>query len=284
MNWLTHVITLLAAAMLSTTAFAQNDAAQHVIRSLHWVDGPTVVNVGTNAKFQVPSGYTFLDAPDTRRFLEEVTHNSSNGNEYFFGPKDAGWWATFSYDATGHVSDDEKIDAAVLLKSKQENQAADNAARRSKGWPQLLNMNWKYPPFYEPGTKRLEWAVTFLSSDTNHWAVNYETRLLSREGVTSATLVVAPEGLDAALPAFKSAVSGYEFIAGQRYNEYKQGDRTAEYGLAALVAGGAAAVATKTGFWKTIAVFLAASWKLVAGAGVALLAGLGKLFKRKEPQ
>lgn len=97
-------------------------------------------------------------------------------------------------------------------------------------------------------------------------------------------MVVSPEGLDAALPAFKSAVSGYDFNSGQRYTEFKQGDRTAEYGLAALVAGGAAAVATKTGFWKTIAVFLAASWKLVAAGVVALFAGIGKLLKRKEPQ
>mgnify|MGYP001363746309 CR=1 FL=1 len=176
MNWIQRALALLTAAMLSTAAYSQNDAAQQVIRSLHWVNGPGLVNVGTNAKFQIPDGYTFLDAPDTRRFLEEVTHNSSNGSEYFFGPADGRWWATFRYDATGHVSDDEKIDAPALLKSMQENQAADNNNRKSKGWPQLLNMNWKYPPFYDPGTRRLEWAVSFISSDTNQVAVNYETR------------------------------------------------------------------------------------------------------------
>jgi len=45
--------------------------------------------------------------------------------------------------------------------------------------------------------------------------------------------------------------------------------------------GGAAAVATKKGFWALIGGFLAAAWKFVAAAVVALLAGIGKMFKKK---
>lgn len=234
-----------------------------------------MVQVGPVATFTVPAGYLFLDAADTRRFLEEVTHNSSNGQEYFFGPADGSWWATFHYQATGYVKDDEKIDASALIQSMKEGQESDNANRRAKGWPQLLNMDWKYPPFYDPGTKRLEWAISFVSSDTNRLGVNYETRLLGREGVTSATLVVAPDSLASALPAFKTAVNGYSFVSGQRYTEFKQGDKVAEYGLAALVAGGAAAALAKTGF-------LAKYWKILVGAGAALIAGIGSLFRRKD--
>jgi len=56
----------------------------------------------------------------------------------------------------------------------------------------------------------------------------------------------------------------------------------AEFGLAALIAGGAAAVATKKGFWAVIAGFFAAAWKFIAVAVVGLLAWLRSLFKGKS--
>ncbi len=54
----------------------------------------------------------------------------------------------------------------------------------------------------------------------------------------------------------------------------------AAYGLAALVLGGAAAVATKKGFWAVLGGFFAAGWKFIIAAFVALGAGIGKIFKR----
>jgi hypothetical protein len=42
------------------------------------------------------------------------------------------------------------------------------------------------------------------------------------------------------------------------------------------------AVATRKGFWAVLAGFVAAAWKLVAAAVVALFVGIGKLFKKKE--
>ena len=56
----------------------------------------------------------------------------------------------------------------------------------------------------------------------------------------------------------------------------------AEIGLAALVVGGAAAVAAKTGFWKVLITALAAFWKFIAVGAVAVFAAIGKLFKKKE--
>lgn len=258
---------------MSFSAAAQD--ARAVLQSLSWVEGPKTVSVGSNGTFSIPAGYVFLSSADTRRWLEEVTQNPSSGNEFFFAPSSLSWWAIFQYEATGHVKDDEKIDADALMASMRENQDAGNKERQQRGFPMLLNLAWKYPPFYDPATKRLEWAKSFVSSTTGEEAVNYETRILGREGVTSATLVVAPEKLPVAVPEFKAAVAGYSFVSGQRYTEFKQGDKVAEYGLAALVAGGAAAALAKTGF-------LAKYWKILIGAGAALIAGIGSLFRRKD--
>ncbi|MDR0735898.1 MAG: DUF2167 domain-containing protein [Zoogloeaceae bacterium] len=257
------------------------DKTAAIIASLNWVEGPKTVNVGPVATFDVPAGFSFLDAADTRTFLEDVTQNPASGQEYFFGPDNGDWWATFEYSDTGHVKDDEKIDADALIKSMRENQDEGNKERASKGWPQLLNLGWKQAPFYDPKTRRLEWALSFITSDDKQEGVNYETRLLGRLGVTSATLVVSPEKLATALPEFKKVVDGYKFVEGQRYSEYKEGDKVAKYGLAALIAGGAAAALLKSGL-------LAKYWKLLVVGVLAAFAAIGSFFKRifqrKKPE
>ena len=49
------------------------------------------------------------------------------------------------------------------------------------------------------------------------------------------------------LPESKKLLTGFEYISGERYSEWRTGDKIAEYGLAGLVAGGAAAVLIKSG-------------------------------------
>jgi uncharacterized membrane-anchored protein len=273
--------TVMAQEESAVEAVDDTDKTAAIIASLNWVEGPKTVNVGPVATFDVPADFLFLDAADTRTFLEDITQNPASGQEYFFGPSDGEWWATFEYTDSGHVKDNEEIDADALIKSLRENQEEGNKERAKKGWPRLLDLGWKQPPFYDAKTKRLEWALRFISSSDQQEGVNYETRLLGRTGVTAATLVISPEKLDAALPKFKEVVNGYSFVEGQRYSEYKEGDKTAEYGLAALIAGGTAAALLKSGL-------LAKYWKLLVVGVLAIFAAIGSFFKRlfgrKDPQ
>jgi len=61
------------------------EQVQQVLQSLSWVEGPTVVNVGLNAKFMVPANYVFLHSADTQRIME-LMQNPSSGKESYFGP------------------------------------------------------------------------------------------------------------------------------------------------------------------------------------------------------
>jgi uncharacterized membrane-anchored protein len=243
------------------------------------VRGPTTVNVGTNATFTVPANYVFLNPPDTQRIME-LMQNPSTQKESYFGPQDLSWYALLSYEETGHVPDDEKIDAAPLLESIKSGTELGNQERAKRGWPSMTILGWKYPPFYDPATKRLEWAIDGQSA--NGEVINYDSRILGRTGVTSAVLVADPSLLSTAVPEFKALIAGYAYVPGQRYTEVKQGDRVAEYGLAALIAGGAAAVATKKGFWAMLAGFFVAAWKFTAAAVIGLLAWARSLFKKKS--
>jgi uncharacterized membrane-anchored protein len=250
------------------------------ILALHWVEGPTQVRIGQNATFTVPAGYRFLGPDDTVKFMELTKNLASDDGGTVFAPDGFAWWGEFEYADVGHVADNEKIDPDELLSTLRSNQAEANKQLRAKGWETLELVGWQKAPFYDPDTHNLSWAVVLRNSQGGE-DVNYNTRLLSRTGYTAATLVAGTNNLQASVDQFKSAVAGYQFTDDQAYAAYKPGDKVAEYGLAALVTGGAVAVAAKTGLWKLVVGALVAGWKFVAAGVVALFAALGRMFKRK---
>jgi len=249
-------------------------------RRLDWVSGPTTVDVAGNSKLEVPEGYVFLDAPNTTRYLE-LNQNLGDGTEVMIAPESREWEAYLSFADEGYVKDDEKIDAAELLEALQEGAEAGNKERARRGWSQLHVIDWAVPPAYNPVNQRLEWA-TLLESEGGRSA-NFSTKVLSRRGHTSVILVSAPEALDAARPQLEAVLGGYTFVEGERYSDFVPGDRVATYGLAALVLGGAAAVASKKGLWAVIGAFIISKIKLLIGALVALGALLRKFLFGKKP-
>jgi uncharacterized membrane-anchored protein len=250
------------------------------LEALDWIRGPKKVQLFDNSSLQVPEGYLFLNPPDTAK-LQALQHNLAGATQYFFAPDDFRWQVFFSFSSDGYVKDDEKIDANALLKSIEDNTVEGNKARREKGWDEMQVVGWQTAPHYDTQTHRLEWAIDGKNVRTNDVVVNFNTRLLGRGGVMSAVLITAPDALTPAITEFKGTINGFDYVPGQRYAEYKPGDKIAKYGLAALVTGGAAAIAVKTGLWKVIVTAVVAGWKFIAAAAVALFGGLSRRFKRK---
>jgi uncharacterized membrane-anchored protein len=248
------------------------------VESLHWVSGPTTVEVPGKSKLVVPEDYVFLDRADTSKYLE-LNQNIPSGEEVMVAPKGREWTAYLSFSEEGYVKDDEKIDPAELLKAMQEGDKQQNEARRSRGWSELHVVGWAVPPAYNSSNKRLEWA-TLLESE-GHRNVNFSTKVLGRRGHTSVILVSDPDELGAARLELEKVLAGYSFNSGETYAEWVPGDKVAEYGLAALVLGGAAAIATKKGLWAVLAGFLAGGWKILVAGGVAVAAGLRKFLGKK---
>ena len=77
------------------------------------------------------------------------------------------------------------------------------------------------------------------------------------------------ETVEADLADFKKALKDYDYVSGEKYSEWREGDKVAAYGLGALVLGGAAAVATSKGGFKAIGL------AIVAG-----IAAVGAVFRR----
>ena len=88
--------------------------------------------------------------------------------------------------------------------------------------------------------------------------------------------------MTSAIADFKEKLNGFEYNQGERYTEFKAGDKLAEYGFAALILGGAAAVASKKGFFALALAFLAGAWKLLIIPFVLLLGWFKSLMFKKE--
>jgi|LakMenEpi03Aug12_release.lakeMendotaPanAssembly.Ray.scaffolds.fasta_scaffold00776_5 uncharacterized membrane-anchored protein len=242
--------------------------------------GPYTGELGPQAQVAVPEGCFFADGDSTRKFLE-LSQNIAGGDELgmilCLGSENApSWSAYFSFSADGYIKDNEEIDADQLMEVMKEGNQAGNEERRRRGWPEIELVGWHKQPYYDEETKNLSWSK--LIAGEGNQTINHSTRLLGREGVMSVDLVIGPEEFDAALPQFKTLLSGFEYRSGKRYAEFKEGDKVAEYGLAALVVGGAGALAFKAGIFQKF-------WKFILIGLVAVGAFLKKLFfgKKQDP-
>jgi len=257
--------------LLSVAAYGQSPN----IEDIKWQKGPSIGNLGNIADIRIPAGYVFAGPNDTR-VLMELMQNPTSGKEMgFIAPAGLDWFVVFEFDDVGYVRDDEKnsLDAVSMLESIKKGTEAANEERRQRGWPIMTIVGWEQKPHYNESTHNLEWAIRGESE--GKLVVNFNTRLLGRRGVMRVTLVTDPTRLSTILPKYKDVLAGFDYTRGEKYAEFRQGDKVAKYGLAALVTGGAAAVAVKTGMFKWI-------WKGLVAGFLALLAFIKSLFSRKK--
>lgn len=251
-----------------------------------WTQGPASVDLGTKvAKLDLPKSYAFADAKDTKRLLEQAG-NPCDGSEVGLvtpASDDEKWFIVFEWHDVGYVKDDDKdkIDADKILAGIREGTEQANETRRKNGASTISVVGWDEPPHYDSATHNLVWAIRGRSSD-GHEVVNYDVRLLGREGYTSATLVTDPGTLASLKPRLAGILGGFHYQQGKRYAEWLPGDKVAKYGLAALVAGGAGVAAAKLGLFAVLGKFLAKAWKLVAVAFVALGGAIKRFFSRGD--
>ena len=276
----------LPAALLlagGATAAAQEPEGDGLAARRGWTKGPHTGTLGTQASIEVPDGSYFLDASATREFLQ-ANQNVPSGRELGaivrVVDEDHSWFALFTFSDEGYVDDSDKdaIDADALLASMKKGNEAGNEERKRRGWTPFVLEGWQTKPFYDPATHNLTWAIRG-SSPGETPTINHSVRLLGRRGVMSVALVADQEGIAATTNDFNDLLKGFSYSAGERYAEFRKGDKMAGYGLAALIGGGAAAAAVKTGF-------LSKAWKAIVALVIAALAGLKKLFggtSREEP-
>ena len=246
--------------------------------------GPATVPLGKAAEMKIPEGYSFV-GPDSLDKFFELTRNSRGGNEVGVVLAPNNWLLFFDYDEIGYVKDDDKdkLNADKLMSSMTENQTAANEARKSRGWDEMKLQGWATPPHYDEKTNNLKWAFNLSSSQDSFkdvW-VNGSIRLLGRGGVMNVTLVTDTANFkQAEVEADRLLAGNFNYVTGQKYAEFKPGDKVAKYGLAALVLGGGVAAAAKLGLLAQLGAFLGKAWKLVVAAVVGMGIAIKKLLNK----
>jgi uncharacterized membrane-anchored protein len=231
---------------------------------------------------KVPAGYLFTGKTGTNKWAVATSGREDAEARGLINSADGRWMVLFTYEETGHIKEDDKddLDAGDLLDSYKEGQEQANEFRQQNGIEPIFIDGWEQQPAYNEQVKSLEWVIT-AHSPTSARIVNFNTRLLGRTGVTSAVLMYGDDvQLKDIIGDFRALMSGFTFKDGQRYSEFRDGDKLAEYGLAALVAGGGVALAAKTGLLAKLGLVLAKGGKAIILGIVAVGAGIANFVKR----
>jgi uncharacterized membrane-anchored protein len=243
------------------------------------------------AKIRVPAEFKYLGPQDARAVLVDIWGNPP-GDEPPLGllvPADGNllapnsWAVLIQYEEAGYVKDNDasKINYNDLLKEMQASTREENKERTKNGYPAIELIGWAAPPRYDANEKKLYWAkeLKFAGSPDN--TLNYNIRILGRRGILILNAIAGVEQLPEIERATPAILRMVDFQQGHRYADFNPStDKTATYGLAALVAGG---VLAKTGFFKVALAGLLAAKKLVIVGLIAAGAFFKKLFGKKEP-
>jgi uncharacterized membrane-anchored protein len=234
--------------------------------------------------------YYYLSPEDTEKML--VAWGNPPGWETLgsvipaaVGPfSEEGWAVIVTYLDDGHVSDEDahKIDYTELLGDMQEDTRDESEQRVKDGYEGLELLGWAAPPHYEQATRKLYWAKELKFGEAEVHTLNYDVRVLGREGVLSMNAVAGMPQLASIESDMHELLKVAAFNEGYRYEEFNEDtDRMAAYGLGALVAGG---VAAKAGFFAKLGALLLAFKKFIV-IGLAALGGfLAKLFRGRKAE
>ncbi|MES2660316.1 MAG: DUF2167 domain-containing protein [Verrucomicrobiota bacterium] len=226
---------------------AQNNEFVKLVESINWKTDGTG-GLGSHATLNVPTGYRFTGTEGTVKLMEAFG-NLTNGRELgYISPLGMDWFAVFEFDDVGYVKDDEKdkLDADKILEQMKEGQVQANKQLAEQGMSTLEVLGWQTPPFYNPSTHNLEWAIR-LRSSTGGEVVNYKTKILGRRGVMDVVLVCSEEEMPTVVPEYQKLLTGFAYKKEESYASFTSGDKIAEYGLTGLIVGGGLLVAAKSG-------------------------------------
>ncbi len=233
--------------------------------------------------------YRYLDPANAEKVLVAWGNPPGHDTQGAIVPNDIdpftqeGWAVFLTYEDDGHVDDSEAadIDYDDLLKDMKEGTEDQNAERKEAGYPEIHLVGWAEPPHYDAGAKKLYWAQ-HLSGESGQNSLNYDVRVLGREGVLSMNAVAGMDQLQSVRQDMRPLIEVAEFNPGHRYAEFnKSTDKMAEYGLGALIAGG---VAAKLGLFGKLFALLLAFKKLILVGLIAAGGFIARLFGKKKEE
>ena len=296
--------------VLGSQAFAQDDVSETAIpesaemeaaspelsgQETALLEGPTFKYETGNillpnkvATLKLRDSYRYLNPAETEKLLVAWGNEPGSDTEGAIVPNDvdplgeAGWAVILSYVKDGHVDDSDaaEINYDDLLDDMKKGIESENEARQKGGYQPVHLIGWAEKPRYDAANRKLYWAREINFEGSKAHALNYDVRVLGREGVLSMNAVATMNSLEQIRGEMRPLIEVAEFNEGYRYGEFNaKTDRVAEYGLAALIAAG---VGAKLGLFAKLGALLLAFKKFIILGFIALGAFIKKLFGKKD--
>ncbi len=266
---------------------AQQKFSDSVVTAMKYEKGSILLKNGF-AKLNVPSGFKYLNAEQSKFVLSEVWGNPPRTDilgmifpENSNPMADSSYAFIISFDESGFVKDDDadKINYDDMLKDLQKDELEDNKTRIAQGYQSIHMVGWASKPFYDKNNKVLHWAKNLQFEGDEENTLNYEVRILGRKGVLSMNAVALMSELDLVKKDINTILAIPSFTEGNAYKDFdSKTDNVAAWTIGGLVAG---KVLLKVGLWATIVKFLAASWKFILIGIVAVWGGIKKFLGKK---
>jgi uncharacterized membrane-anchored protein len=275
----------LALAIAAGAAQAQppsNDAErQAMLKTLGYHEGGKFTLPVSNAKLDMPQRYIVLIGADARKYfeiangvdatdkLEAVVVDPRSKTSVYVSTTDEGYVA---------LDDWSEINPDAMLRQMKQNTAASNPERKRNGRPALTVLDWDSKPALDRAADEVRYAIKLKADERE--LDNAALLVLGRNGYEKFTwtgdTAQDPRGLLAAVRA------GFTFPPGATYADHQDGDKTASYGIAALVAAAVGAkILAKAGAFAFLLGF--AKKGAVVVAGLALAAWRALRRKPAEP-
>lgn len=300
MNKLFHILVIGVVLFSSSFTFAEGSGAndkkmtvEEFVASLQFKKGKIELP-NSIATLNLPDSFRYLDPKDTERVLVQAWDNPpGNKTLGMIMPADVSpvgrqaWGVLITYDEDGHVKDDDagSINYDDLLTKMKEATAQANVERKKRGYDEISLVGWAERPSYDKAEHKLYWAKEISVDGFKEHTLNYNIRILGRKGVLVLNAIAGMNQLNQIKSEMQKVLAFTDFTKGNTYADFDSSiDKTAEYGIAALIAGG---VAAKLGLFAKLFALLVAFKKFVIigaiGVWVAIKKFLG-INKSKQSQ
>lgn len=211
-----------------------------------WIIGLSKTSLGEIADLDVPLGYWFLGPEKARVWLESKGNRVPEGFLGILAPADLGWWAVLQFNDTGYRSrfSDDETDQSKLIQKVRES-IAGGPGKRS---PEAAAADWVAGewPAYDPANHVLSWALQMPLN--GRLTFNSSVVILGRKGGLEMTAVL-PANRQNFVPPLRQLARNVTFKEGNRFDDYKSGDKLASVAVSEMIIGngGAAVVASHPG-------------------------------------
>lgn len=220
--------------------------AAEIWQSLNKQTGVIAIE-GVDATITVPDNYIYLNAQDAEEVLTRIWDNPPS--DFTLGMllpaniapmEDNSWAVSIEYDEKGYVSDEDAADTDYddLLQQMKDSTAEDNEWREEEGYEPITLMGWAADPAYDAQAHKVSWAKELKFGNDELNILNYNIRILGRQGVLELDFIASMSQLDTINSELDTVSKMVEFNEGSRYSDFNPDtDIVAEDGVGSLVSG-----------------------------------------------